>query len=547
MSYKVMVVDDEPANLRLLERLFRRNYEVVTANSGDEALKLLEQHDVAVIITDQRMPGMTGIELLQRAAEMRPHTVRIILTGYTDVEALVEAINCGQVYKYVAKPWNNDDLRLTVTRALEHHKASKARYELELINQRLATRLDKMMQGFVRVIADALEAKDEHVHGHARRTSGYATAMGRRLGLDEESLHQLSLAAFLHDIGKIGTPERILLKTGPLTDEERGLMQLHPERGARMLSAIPEMEHVAEAVLHHHEHFNGTGYPAGLCGTQIPLASRIIVVADAYDAMTSPRPFRGALTHAQALEQLKFGSGLQFDPEVVRAFFGLDALAQIRASIAAGFCGELLIRAPQLSSLHGLTLDELIGEIESEPALAACVLREANLGGGNTLPTVNLYKACHHLGLARLREVLERRFAQHQCLSPNAGKLWERALRRAVAARLIARQTNIISPDEAYTLGLLHDVGEMLFNSLFPAEMTFMEDLDVAQRLEREVVAFGVEHSQVGQWLLESWGVPHDLAAILQTHHDIMKINRPAMLLLHLADRIARPDDSYNG
>src|ERR671928_891788 len=135
MPYKMMIVDDEPANLRLLERLFRRDYQVLTAASGAEALKLLEQHDVALLITDQRMPGMTGIELLKRTAPLRPHMVRIILTGYTDVNALVEAVNCGQVYKYVTKPWSNDELRLTVARALEHYEASKSRHELALTNQ----------------------------------------------------------------------------------------------------------------------------------------------------------------------------------------------------------------------------------------------------------------------------------------------------------------------------------------------------------------------------------------------------------------------------
>nr|MBA3241847.1 response regulator [Acidobacteriota bacterium] len=130
MPYKIMVVDDEPANLRLLERLFRRDHQVLAASSGAEALQLLSQHDVALLVTDQRMPGMTGIELLGRAAAMRPHMVRIILTGYTDMEALVEAINCGQVYRYVTKPWNNEDLRLTAARALEHYEANRGQYEL---------------------------------------------------------------------------------------------------------------------------------------------------------------------------------------------------------------------------------------------------------------------------------------------------------------------------------------------------------------------------------------------------------------------------------
>jgi DNA-binding NtrC family response regulator len=146
MPYKIMVVDDEQANLRLLERLFRNDYHVLTAESGADALNLLEQHDVALIITDQRMPGMSGTELLKRTTAIRPHMVRIILTGYTDVESLVEAINGGHVYNYVTKPWSNDDLRLTVSRALEHYETNKARHELEMVNQRLVARLEQIRE-----------------------------------------------------------------------------------------------------------------------------------------------------------------------------------------------------------------------------------------------------------------------------------------------------------------------------------------------------------------------------------------------------------------
>jgi DNA-binding NtrC family response regulator len=146
MSYKILIVDDESANLRALERLFREDYEVLTAGSGADALELLRQHDVALLITDQRMPGMTGIELLKNTASLRPRMVRIILTGYTDVEALVEAINCGQVYKYVTKPWNNGEVRLTVSRALEHYETIKARHDLEMTTQRLKARLTEIQE-----------------------------------------------------------------------------------------------------------------------------------------------------------------------------------------------------------------------------------------------------------------------------------------------------------------------------------------------------------------------------------------------------------------
>jgi DNA-binding NtrC family response regulator len=144
MDYKIMIVDDEPANLRLLERLFRQDYKVITAGSGEEALGLLEQHDTALLITDQRMPNMSGLELLKQTAELRPHMVRMILTGYTDVGTLVEALNSGLVYQYLTKPWSNEELRLTVTRALEHYESVRARHELAMRNSRLVARLEEI-------------------------------------------------------------------------------------------------------------------------------------------------------------------------------------------------------------------------------------------------------------------------------------------------------------------------------------------------------------------------------------------------------------------
>jgi putative two-component system response regulator len=537
MVYKIMIVDDEPANLRLLERLFRRDFQVLTAASGQEALQLLEQHDVALLITDQRMPGMTGIELLKRTAEFRPHMVRIILTGYTDIGALVEAINCGQVYKYVTKPWNNDDLRLTVGRAIEHYETTRSRHELELANRRLSARLRQMTRAVVRSITDALEAKDEHVYGHARRVSGYAVATGRRMRLDTAQLEQLALAALLHDTGKIGTPDAILLKPTPLTEEERALLQTHSERGARMLAGVPEMEDVAAAVRHHHEHWDGSGYPEGLAGEQIPLASRIILVADAYDAMTSPRPFRDAFDHETAVAHLKKGAGVHFDPEVVRAFCDLEALAQIRGAIAGAARGHAPWLAPGLPAGAGLlSAADLVGQVMCEPALAACVLREANAVGAG--PTADLDEACARLGEDRLRSLVSETCG-HSPSGPDDGRLKDHSLRCAVAARLLAEQTGVIAPGDAYALGLLHDIGELLLSSLFPEQLENLIWLDEDARLEREVAAFGVDHAQTGQWALEALGLPRALGALVQTHHDAMRINAPAALLLHVANVIA--------
>ena len=543
MPHKIMIVDDEPANLRLLERLFRRDHQVITASSGAEALRLLEQHDVALLITDQRMPNMSGIELLKRTASLRPHIVRIILTGYTDVTSLVEAINCGQVYKYVTKPWSNEDLRQTINRALEHYETNRTSHELALVNKRLATRLQEMTQGFVRAIADALDAKDEYVHGHARRVSGYALAIGRRMGLDQDMLEQISLCGLLHDIGKIGTPDNILLKPGALTHEERAVMQLHSERGARMLAGITEMHDVAAAVRHHHERFDGSGYPEGLSGEQIPLAARIISVADAYDAMTSPRPFREALDHEEALGHLESGAGTQFDPEVVRAFSEFEAIAQIRRSISAAVFGARLSPVRPASEISEMKFDELVREIEFEPALAASALREANAGSYGA-PTAILNVACTRLGEHRLRAIIERNYLRDRH-SYNAERFWEHARRCATAASLLAEHTAVLETDDAYTLGLLHDIGEILLRSLFPTEMDNMQNLPDSVRIDHEVIAFGVDHAQVGQWILESCGLPRTLTATVQTHHDVMRINDPAALLLHVANAVAHADDAY--
>lgn len=146
MNYKIMIVDDEPANLRTLERLFRPDYQVVTAPSGAEALALLEHHDIALLLSDQRMPAMTGVELMIKTVAIRPQMVKILLTGYTDVGALIDALNSGLVYRYLTKPWNNDELRLTVSRALEHYEMMKSKHLLGMENQRLRARLKEITE-----------------------------------------------------------------------------------------------------------------------------------------------------------------------------------------------------------------------------------------------------------------------------------------------------------------------------------------------------------------------------------------------------------------
>ncbi|MEP6703625.1 MAG: response regulator, partial [Acidobacteriota bacterium] len=233
MKYKILIVDDEPANLRMLERLFRDQYEPITAESGEEALGMLNRFDVALIISDQRMPGMAGIEFLKKAAEMRPQTVRIILTGYTDVNDLVDAVNSGVLYKYLVKPWINTDLMQTVRRATEHYEVTKKQHQLVHENERLAGCLQSSVQGCVKVISELIDQKSANLSEHCRRTAEYAGLFGRRFGLKSDEMKRLQLAALLHEVPDLKIPFKMDLDKTALTAEQYRVIRNSYENGLR--------------------------------------------------------------------------------------------------------------------------------------------------------------------------------------------------------------------------------------------------------------------------------------------------------------------------
>lgn len=329
MNHKILIVDDEPVNLRLMERLFRRSYDVITALSGKEGLEILQQHDVALIISDQRMPGMTGIEFLKCAAETRQHTVRIILTGYTDINALVEAINSGAVYKYVSKPWQNEDLAQTVKRGIENYESNKRLHSLTSNIDRLSAELKTARESFIKFAVAALGARDEKALEHARRTEAYAIALGERLlCFDQNELDLLGVAARLHSIGRIGLPEDVFSNDTELSEQE---YLIHIEQTEKILADFPEMDDIAIAVRHHRENFDGSGYPAGLSGQQIPFFSRIIAVAAAYAEMVN----QSAVSHDEAVSKLLEESGKRFDPVVINSLRQINALNKTPQMICA--------------------------------------------------------------------------------------------------------------------------------------------------------------------------------------------------------------------
>jgi putative two-component system response regulator len=321
--HTILVVDDEVANVRLLKRVLGDEYETVTALSGDEGLKVLKDQDVSLIITDQRMPGMTGVQLLEESLPVRPDAIKILLTGYTDVQALIDAINAGHVYKYIPKPWDADELRLTVRRALEAYDLKRNNDRLIIDLRTALSQLEEMSTGAIRALADALDAKCDYTSGHSLRVSRFAVLIGKALGLEDEHLRDIELAGILHDIGKIGVPESILWKPARLTPEEQKIMAEHPVKSAQIIGELRGLQRTREYVLHHHEYLDGSGYPDGLKGDDIPIGARIILVADAYDAMTTDRPYRKAIGHLNAVAELRKLSGKQFDGRMVDALISV--------------------------------------------------------------------------------------------------------------------------------------------------------------------------------------------------------------------------------
>jgi len=321
---KILVVDDEPAiTVALAKRLRRGGYECVTAGSGDEALIRLSTDNLDLVITDIRMPGMSGIELLKEIKRRDADIQVIMMTAYTDIDFAIEALR----YKaddYLLKPFNLTELSHCVGRALEHRRlvCESRAYQAatrEVSPEGLLSVERHYRQG-IAVLAAAIESRDQQTAGHLERVAHYALAMGAELGLAAEKRRNLWLGAVLHDVGMVAVPETVINKPGPLTPEERRLVREHPLMGSRIVQGVPCLEPAHPGILHHHERWDGSGYPAGLEGDEISLEGCVLAVADAFAAMLSERPYRKALSEAHALDEVKRSAGNRFERRVVRAF-----------------------------------------------------------------------------------------------------------------------------------------------------------------------------------------------------------------------------------
>jgi putative two-component system response regulator len=319
----VLIVDDE-ANIRQLLRvkLFREGYECEEADSAQQALNALETTPVALVVLDVRMPGKSGIELLPQIKSDFPDTAVIMATAVNDINVAVQCLKQG-ADDYICKPFNLEAVLLAVQRALEkrHLKLELREYQqfLEEKIEEQMIEMKKLFLGAMEALVSALEAKDRYTGGHSRRVADVALALGKELGLSAHDMEDLRWGSLLHDVGKIAVQETIQNKPGSLTPEEYEHIMTHIHVGAHIVRPVVNGK-IVDIIEHHHDHYDGTGLHQVVAGDDIPLGARIVAVADAFDAMTSDRPYRPAMSVAEAVEEIKRCAGTQFDPVIVGAF-----------------------------------------------------------------------------------------------------------------------------------------------------------------------------------------------------------------------------------
>jgi cyclic di-GMP phosphodiesterase len=353
----ILVVDDERGPRESLRMILAPSFHVLGASSAVDALALLRAERVDIVTVDLNMPGMGGQDLMRRVHEEFPETETIVITGCATVESAAESVRMG-ICDYLEKPFDVVKVGAAVSRAIARRRARTGlRSFLEELgsvvgrdqdatailaeverSQKMRGRLSRLLgergqatapskeadalrtADFLEVLAETIETKGGYMRGHARRVSFYAGLLAERAGVHGKEQEQLRLAAFLHDLGKVGIPSELLTRAGGLDPHERRIIEQHPVLGARLVRPLLLQSDLTLAIQHHHEWWDGTGYPDGLSGNDIPYAARIVAIADAFDAMSSDRPYRRALRRDVVLAELKRFAGVQFDPNLAKEF-----------------------------------------------------------------------------------------------------------------------------------------------------------------------------------------------------------------------------------
>ncbi|MGQ0507627.1 MAG: HD domain-containing phosphohydrolase [Myxococcaceae bacterium] len=345
---RILIVDDDPSVRDVISVLLNEEgYRCTVAHGADMALELILAEETPLVISDMKMPGKDGLWLLECLRSQYPDTSVIMLTGYGDTEAAVDCLRRGAV-DYLLKPPRLTDLIRAIERAL-------AKRRIELARKRYQKKLERKVrdrttelraalkdisftyQNTLLALVAALDAREHETSDHSQRVVKYTTAIGAQMGIAGTELEEIGRGALLHDIGKIGVPDAVLLKPGKLTPEEWTEMRKHPDIGYQMIQAIPFLSTPARIVLSHQERFDGGGYPRKLQKNEIHIGARIFSVADTLDAMTSDRPYRKGTSFGNAIQEIARCANTQFDPEVVKAFLaiGEEGLLQIKRDMQA--------------------------------------------------------------------------------------------------------------------------------------------------------------------------------------------------------------------
>jgi response regulator RpfG family c-di-GMP phosphodiesterase len=331
---RVLAVDDEPAACKLLSLILAPPaFRCTTAATAEEALVALQREPFDAVISDLQMPGLSGMELLMEVRHQHPHMAFLVTTGVDDVDVGVKAMRSG-ADDYLVKPLHESAVVASLENALQKRRLEQEveHYRLHL-EELVAARTDQLQAALQQIeqsyedtlqaLGAAIDLRDNETGGHSQRVCRYSLEIARAIGWQEKRLGTLARGAYLHDIGKLGVPDGILLKPGPLTPEERKLMQRHSQIGYDLVKDIPFIADATDVVLMHHERFDGTGYPQALKGEQIPMSARIFAIADTLDAITSERPYQRASSFESAREVIRRLSGTAFDAQVVNVFLSI--------------------------------------------------------------------------------------------------------------------------------------------------------------------------------------------------------------------------------
>jgi len=344
---RILVVDDENQVRAMIgSTLERHGYEVHLASNGREALEAISLNTFDLVLTDIVMQDVNGIALLERLHTQLPNLPVVMVTAIHDISVAIDSMRRG-AYDYLLKPFEREHLMNTVHRALDHKQILEESHNYQQsLEQMVRARTEMLRHAMedlehsydvtLEALGDALDLKDSETEGHSKRVTAYTIALARAMGIPPGDIKVIARGAFLHDVGKMAIPDEILRKPGTLTMDEQGVMREHCSRGYHMLRKIPFLAGAAEIVFCHQEHFDGSGYPSGIRGHEIPVGARIFAVADTLDAITSDRPYRRARSFDAAREEILRCSGTQFDPSVVEVFLKIpnELWQELRSEIS---------------------------------------------------------------------------------------------------------------------------------------------------------------------------------------------------------------------